>query len=268
MFYRAKWFKYLINFLFGAGAAVVMIGALSKITHTDFAGISGDKWITWGLLTEAVLFLIQGLIPPVSDYNWERLYPGLDTPGDAMDGAIAIGGGSSVSRDLDNALAGANLDGFSAERFGDNLRKLNDNVEGMSGVADITASNSEYANSAREAAAALNSVKDSYSNAAASMSSMSDALEDTQKYHHQVQEVTKHLAALNNIYELELQDTNMHVKALNKFYGNLNLAMESMSSTIDDAKTYQANMERLNAHLESLNATYGRMLSAMNPTGV
>jgi len=265
-FYKQKWFKRLVNFLFGFGAAIVMIGAMSKLAHIEIPPFTASQWIIAGLGMEAVLFFIQGLIPPVADYNWERLYPGLDLPGDAMEGAAAIGGGNGISAKLDNALASANLDGFDAGRLGDNLRKLNDNVEGMNGVADIAASNSEYADRAREAAAALGQVKDSYTNAAASMTSMSNALETTQEYHNQVQEVTKHLAALNNIYELELQDTNMHIKSLNKFYGNLNLAMESMMGTVDEAESYKNNLGKLNNHLDSLNATYSRMLSAMNPT--
>src|SRR5690606_19280507 len=38
----------------------------------------GDLAITAGLVTEAFLFLILGLIPPEKDYYWEKLYPGLE----------------------------------------------------------------------------------------------------------------------------------------------------------------------------------------------
>ena len=46
--------------MFGLGASVVIIGALLKITHSDFI-LSGNAWLTIGLITEAVIFGISGL---------------------------------------------------------------------------------------------------------------------------------------------------------------------------------------------------------------
>ena len=73
-FYKKKSFKNAKNMLFGVGAAVVIIGAWAKILHFSWAGYA----LTVGLLTEAVIFAISGLIPPEPDYYWEKYYPGLD----------------------------------------------------------------------------------------------------------------------------------------------------------------------------------------------
>ncbi|MGB2283141.1 MAG: GldL-related protein [Flavobacteriaceae bacterium] len=51
--------KYLELF-FGLGASVVIVGALLKITHNDFI-FSGNTWLSAGLITEAVIFMIAGL---------------------------------------------------------------------------------------------------------------------------------------------------------------------------------------------------------------
>ena len=51
--------KYL-ELIFALGASVVIIGALLKITHKDFI-FSGNTWLTAGLITEAVIFMIAGL---------------------------------------------------------------------------------------------------------------------------------------------------------------------------------------------------------------
>ena len=45
---------------FGLGASIVIIGALLKITHADFI-FSGNTWLTFGLVTEAIIFAISGL---------------------------------------------------------------------------------------------------------------------------------------------------------------------------------------------------------------
>ena len=74
-FYKSKGFKYLKNFIIGAGAAIVMMGALFKIQSWEGGGLM----LTIGLCTEAFLFLMLGILPPDKDYYWEKLYPGLDS---------------------------------------------------------------------------------------------------------------------------------------------------------------------------------------------
>ena len=50
----------IIELLFGAGASVVIIGALMKITHFNSDFISSNTMLSIGLVTEAVIFLIAG----------------------------------------------------------------------------------------------------------------------------------------------------------------------------------------------------------------
>ena len=50
----------VLELLFGLGAAVVIIGALLKITHSEFI-FSGNTWLSAGLITEAIIFSITGL---------------------------------------------------------------------------------------------------------------------------------------------------------------------------------------------------------------
>jgi len=73
-FIKSSGFKYFKNLIIGVGAAVVMIGALMKITSHPL----GNIFITVGLVTEAVLFFMLGILPPEKDYYWDKLYPGLD----------------------------------------------------------------------------------------------------------------------------------------------------------------------------------------------
>ena len=49
-----------IELLFGLGASVVIIGALLKITHSNFI-FTGNQWLTAGLILEAIIFSISGI---------------------------------------------------------------------------------------------------------------------------------------------------------------------------------------------------------------
>lgn len=165
-FFRSKGFKYAINLAFGLGAAIVMIGALAKLTHQEVFGIGGDIWITIGLGTEALLFAIQGIIPPAPEYYWEKLYPGLDGTGD-VEGVSSLspisGGavqqGTGITAQLDEVLEDANVNRLSIERLGNNLALLSENIEKMNEVADMGAANSKFVEKANSATNALNEVE-------------------------------------------------------------------------------------------------------------
>jgi len=68
-FLHSKGFKYLKNLIIGVGAAVVLVGALYKILSWEGA----NTMLMIGLLTEAGLFLMLGLLGPEKDYYWEKL---------------------------------------------------------------------------------------------------------------------------------------------------------------------------------------------------
>lgn len=72
-FIKSNGFKYLKNLLIGVGASIVMLGALGKIQSFSWGGPA----LTVGLVTEAIIFLILGLLPPEKDYYWDKLYPGI-----------------------------------------------------------------------------------------------------------------------------------------------------------------------------------------------
>jgi hypothetical protein len=76
-FIHSSAFAYGKNLIIGLGASVVLIGALFKIQSWPGA----SEMLTVGLLTEAGLFIMLGLLPPHKDYYWEQLYPGLDKAG-------------------------------------------------------------------------------------------------------------------------------------------------------------------------------------------
>lgn len=265
-FFKSKGFKYGQNLIFGIGAAIVMVGAASKITHQDIGGIPGNLWILVGLLTEAALFLFSGIVPPHEDYYWQKIYPGLDDYSSEMDPHIlnhVREDSSNSTAALDKMLDSASIDQNAIDRLGSNLKALGDNVSSMTSMASAGAATDAYAESANAAAAALQGVKASYSSAADAMSKLSDASNDTAKYHEQVQNVTKNLQALNQVYEMELQDSNQHLKAMNKFYGTLTKTLGTLEDSASDAQVYRDNMSSLATNLKKLNNVYGNMLTAM-----
>lgn len=241
----------LINVIVCVGAAVVIFGAWQKITHQALA----DFFLTAGLITEAVIFLVYAFLPP---------------PGSEM-GAVAealakAGGGSAGNPALDKMdkmLQEANITPANLGRLSESFQKLNSTVDNIASVSDVIKSTSEYSHKTKEAAVAMDQMKTAYQQASVTMGHFNTAAESTKQFHEQVQVLSKNLGSLNAIYELELQDTNSHLKAMNNFYSNLVQASETMQSSVGDAKKAHEQISKLAGNLSNLNTIYGNMLSAM-----
>jgi len=254
-------FKYLKNIIIGVGAAIIMLGALGKITHTNVLGQNPDTMLFFGLWMEAIIFLIQGLVPPKKDYYWEKLYPQLDKFGGTLDGVRA--NGKSQTAELDQMLANSKINQTTIDSFGKSLNQFGSSMDRLSNVTETVSATDEYNAKAKEAAQALTQVKDAYSKAALVAGSLSVSTEETKGYQEQVVQVTKNLSALNAVYELELSDTNSHLKNMNKYYSNLSAAIKNLDDSLEDTQKYKEQMAGLTKNLTRLNTVYGNMLSAM-----
>ncbi len=271
LFFETDKGKYLKNLIIGLGASVVLMGALFKIQHWPGASVM----LTTGMLVEAFIFALLGLLPPHHDYYWERFYPDItENPhveahrkgiklNAAKHGADGTKPGDSPMKSLDKMLEEASINT-------PNLKKLNENFQNFSKVAsqmkdmsEVAASTGAYSQSAREAATALGEMKQTFQGATKTMTAFNSAADDTTKFHQQVVVLSKNLGTLNQIYEVELSDANNHLKAMNKFYSNLVNASEAMASSATDANKAKEQIGLLAKNLSVLNSVYGNMLTAM-----
>lgn len=258
-FIHSTGFKYLKNLWIGVGAGFIILGALFKLMYWPYA----DEILIGAMIMEASIFFLQALLPPHKDYYWEKIYPGLDR----YDSAAAAAGkkGPSLTQQLDKSLENNKVGTDLIDSLGSSLKNLGDNVGKLTGVVDSASATEDFSRSAKAAAEALNKVQSNYSSAANVAADLTAATEGTKNYHEQVQLISKNLAALNAVYELELQDTNNHLKAMNTFYGNLTSAISNLNESLDDTETYKNNMRDLSVNIKKLNQVYGNMLTAMNP---
>ncbi len=270
IFFESNAGKYLKNLIIGLGASVVLMGALFKIQHWPGASLM----LTSGMITEAVIFAMLGLLPPHSDYYWERFYPGItENPhveafrkGLKEHGAAhEVPGkpGESPMKSLDKMMEEAQINPASMKRLNENFTNFGKTVEQMKDITNITSSTEAYSKGAREAADALGQMKTTFVGATKTMGAFNDAAGDTAKFHDQVKVLSKNLGTLNQIYEVELQDANNHLKAMNKFYSNLVTASDAMASSAKDATSAKDQIGLLAKNLTTLNQIYGNMLSAM-----
>ncbi len=180
-FIKSATFKYAKNFLIGVGAAVVMVGALFKILSWE----GGDIMLTIGLLTEAFLFLMLGVLPPEKDYYWEKLYPGLDDY-NARINPLTEGPIKAGARPLNAEAVESNLGGMLGE-----LQNMSKSMSSLKALQEVDFSKT------KDQMAAMNNFSTRLNDA---MASLSASVEDTKSYKDQIANLNKNLTSLNSVY--------------------------------------------------------------------
>lgn len=266
-FLHTKKGKIVMNFIYGMGAAVVIVGAWAKILHLPIA----DIMITVGLLTEAVIFAISAFDPPKEDLDWTLVYPELaGLPGEEGKGSSrggAVGNivlKDSVTQELDKMLAEAKIGPELLESLGSSIKRLGDNTNQLADISNASAATDEYVKSVSNASTTVAKLSDSYVKAAESLTGLSVSNSDGQSYGEQLQRVSKNLSALNNVYELQLQGSHDYLEATSKVYTNIAELLNTLGASVDDTKRYKTEIAKLGENLGALNTVYGNMLSAMN----
>lgn len=239
----------IVNIIVCVGAAIVLVGAWSKLLHLPIA----DTMLTIGLLTEAFIFIVYAFLPP---------------PGSApAPAAVSVSGGNPALNQIDKMLQEAEINPTNLQKLSAGFQKLGSTVEKMGEVGDVVKSTGDFTANTKNAAEAMAMVKGVVERTSDTLLKFNEASGSAEAFHGQVQSLTKNLASLNAIYELELQDTNTHLKAMNSFFGNMTAVSQAMQGSVDDAKKAQEQIGQLAKNLSNLNNVYGNMLSAMTLRG-
>jgi len=180
-FFKSPSFKYLKNLTIGLGASVVMIGALGKINSEPWGGPA----ITAGLLVEAFLFAMLGILGPEKDYYWEKLYPGLDKYSSNI-APLTAGETKGAARPLNADAVENQLGGMLTELQA--MAKSLGSLKALQEV-DFTQTNEQ-----------MKTMNNFYAQMNDAMASLSASVEDTKQYQAQMASLSKNLTSLNAVY--------------------------------------------------------------------
>lgn len=219
----------IYNFVYSIGAAIVILGALFKMTHWSLGPLSGNVMLAIGLITEAIIFIIFAFDPPKTEesYAWENVYPELlDSHATPNPRHSTLGVQSaevkelqvSLSDKLDQMLADAKLDAGLFERLRAGIDNFSNSVDQINKTVDVTGA--------------------------------------TQKYNDQLTLAASHLESMNALYALQLEHGKMQSEYSKKY-------VEDMQKSAAHSEKFNEELSGLTSNLNNLNRVYGGMLSAM-----
>lgn len=194
--------KKAMNFAYGMGAAVVIIGALFKIQHWTGA----SEMLIIGLGVEALIFGLSAFDAPDNELDWSLVYPELaggqakekvkkEDPKDAQ---------GLLSQKLDSMLKEAKIDGELMASLGNSIKNFEGAAKSISPTVDAMAGQKKYAEEMGKAATQMEALNGLYQaqlqSAERNAQINNEVAENNIKLKEQMQSLTSNLSTLNNVY--------------------------------------------------------------------
>ena len=199
--------KKQMNFAYGMGAAVVIIGALFKITHIEFGVITGNLMLTIGLVVEALIFALSAFEPVDDELDWTLVYPELanGVKGESKKKVETTSDTQGLlSQKLDAMLKDAKIDGELMASLGTSIKNFESAAKGIAPTVDSITATKKYSEELSMAAAQMESLNSLYKVQLESASRNAEAnkeiAENAVKLKEQMQSMTTNIASLNNVY--------------------------------------------------------------------
>lgn len=276
IFHSMGW-KVGMKYLYGIGAAVVIVGALFKILHLPGA----NEMLIIGLGTEAVIFFFSAFEPLPEEethWDWAKVFPVLLSEQevdiakveDAEVGAALGGGGGfggpAVKLDQRDAEKLVESQKQLPEVFASlakSIEGLKTNVNQLADITDATVATSEFASKLKQASGKVDQISQGLTPTVEAMKAFSSGINEVKAYQDSIKTVTGSLNALTKVYDQELEDSKKHIQAASQTFTAVGKVMQNLLDTSKDTDALRQEVVKLNTNLKSLNTIYGGMLTAM-----
>jgi len=202
---QSRAYKKGMNFVYGMGAAVVIVGALFKIQHFSFGFLTGGLMLSIGLGVEAIIFAISAFDNPDDELDWSKVYPELTEEGlSSAKEKRSLGADGMLSQKLDNLLQEAKIDATLMESLGASMQNFQSAAEGLSAASSSVASTNKYNEEMSKAALQMESLNNLYKvqveNSGKQAELNNEVVANTERLKEQMAALATNLSSLNGVY--------------------------------------------------------------------
>ena len=243
----------ILNYLYSWGAAIVILGALFKLTHISGA----DLMLFIGMGTEVLTFIVNGFERQASTKSAD------DAP--ATTGGSVIIGGAPIA----NSAVPVGTDGVGSSTAAPQL-----DADALNAMANLAAANAAMAAAQGNVAPAAAAVVGSNAVAAAQPTvpvidgkvDVPELQQVTQDYIEKLRELTEsfqHISDQSSQLEAsadEVERLSRNLTSINTIY---EMHLKSLGSQIGNIDLVNEQTRRMAEQIEELNHVYDRMLQSM-----
>ena len=253
---KTKRWKVFMGYVYGWGAAIVMIGALFKLEHLKFSGIL----LATGLITEAFIFFLSAFEPPLDMPDWGKVYPELSEEYE-LDNFEELGKKNKTG--FNDLFANNELTPELLDQVGKGLTNLSNTAKGISDISTATLATDMYVKNLGSASESMNNLAEINNRANAGIDKSVGSL--IESYSSTAQKISESgiqaIESMNKSGEKFSAIINETSKKLAESYGDAgNTVVSEIEVIKDSSKQYSANLQRLNGNLTALNSSFESQL--------
>jgi len=247
-----------MGYVYGWGAALVLVGALFKLQHWNHSGIM----LTIGLLTEAFIFFISSFEPPMEQPDWTRVYPELQDDFELIETGEDIK--TDIKSNIDSLLGSTNITPELLAKIGKSLVDLSNTASGISDISAATLATDVYVKNLNSASESMIAFSEVNTQANASLNTSIGELVNT--YSNTASKISETgegmLAKLNESSVKFTRQIDESGSKLVESYQKLSGTIEKGFKDLDqNSSSYGENLQKLSRNIESLNLTYEKQLA-------
>ena len=217
---QSKKGKIVMGYIYGWGAAVVLVGALFKLTHW-LPGQAANIMLAVGLSVEAFIFIMSSFESPHMEPDWTKVYPELAEGGETSTERKARNTNNTSATQLDEMFAKANINEQVLERLGAGISKLSENAAQMAEISNAVAATNDYAKAMKKATEAVGALEVQLQSSIIVAETNNKLNKTMSEYIEKVNASATSTEALNS----QISDLSKRMTALNTVYGNMLSAM-------------------------------------------
>lgn len=245
-----------MGYVYGWGAAIVMVGALFKLEHLKGSSIL----LSIGLITEAFIFFLSAFEPPIDMPDWTKVYPELseDYEFERLDKS-----GSKNKSGFNDLFNSNELTPELLDKVGKGLNNLSNTAKGISDISSATLATDMYVKNLSTASESMETFAEINNKANAtinkSVGTLIESYSNTaQKLSQSGVEAIENMQKSGEKFSSIIAETS---KKLAETYQNAGVSVSSEIENIkDSSKQYAASLQKLNSNLSTLNANFENQL--------
>jgi hypothetical protein len=276
--------KRFFQVFYSLGATIIIVGVLAKLMHWPHG--LGNTLLYVGFVTEALVFAISAFDRPSRDYEWDRVFPVLETNdeddkpsfkgrngggnGGGVSGTVIAGGrgssggiagiaGSGSGGSGTVIVGGGNFGGFSGGIGGTKAPiSAKEAVDAMTpGEVHQSFGIPNAVNISEEDSNALTASIKKMAAAADQLSKMTEMTEATQQYLTQLGEMSENMSKFSSV-------TNSLTGVSDVLLNSYKSITDNSDGINDSSRGYVHQMETLNRNIQGLNTIYEIQLKSVS----
>jgi len=240
--FESRAFRESMKFVYGFGGAIVILGAMFKITHWPGA----TEMLVAGLTTEALIFIISSFEPlqEESEGNHEH--------------SVSHGSANGVEQ-FDRMLAEAKIDPALLQSLAAGMKAIASQSEMIGNMTSISQSAQKFTQDLDKASISISQITQASGQITQSFEKANQI--NFSDLHQNIQALEGNINQVNGVYDKQVKKINSGIEISDKTQNSLAEVLDSLKLVAKNATLYKENIEKLTQNIEKINAVYEGVLA-------